>query len=112
MKKTVLILNAAAFALIQPAIADHGKVGGWHLETKSKLADPKHVMMYMSGYEAMAYKDAYNKRSKNDYCMTPEAVKADVLVIWLPKCTMGPTSVSGQTLQGDFTCTGQLAGSG
>jgi hypothetical protein len=67
-------------------------------------------MMYMSGYEAMAFKSAFNKEAKVDYCMRPEDVKADLVMV--PNCTVGPTTVSGATLDANYTCTGELAGSG
>jgi len=111
MSKSVKFLLAATLLLgVQAAWADHGKVGTWHLETRTKAADPNHVMIYMSGYEATAFKDAFNKHSSSDYCMTPEAVKADV--VFVPNCVMGPTTVNGQTMQADYTCTGDLGGSG
>ncbi len=110
--RTETFALAAAIALVvaAPALADHGKAGMWHLETQTKPSDPHRAMMYMPGWEVMAIKDAYNKRSKSDYCMTPEAVRADL--VFVPNCAMGPTSVSGATLQADYTCEGPLAGKG
>jgi hypothetical protein len=106
----VALAAALVLAVAPAALADHGKVGTWHLETKTKAADPHHVLIYMSGYEAMAFKSAFNKQSKSDYCMRPEDVKADLVVV--PNCTVGPTTVSGPEMQANYTCTGALAGSG
>jgi hypothetical protein len=94
------------------ALAEHGKVGAWHLETQTKAADPRGVFPTMPAMQVIAIKDAFRKRTKADYCMGPAAVAADVIVVFQPDCTAGPTTVSGQTMRAGYTCQGKNAGSG
>lgn len=110
MKKFAFVAAAVAFAAVQPAIAQHGKVGTWHLETDSAISDPHHVLSTMPSIQAIYFKDAYKKKTKTDYCMQAADVAADVVSV--PGCTVGPTAVQGQIMQADYTCEGKLAGAG
>ncbi|HEX2590544.1 MAG TPA: DUF3617 family protein [Rhizomicrobium sp.] len=110
MRKSVFILAATAAVLIHPALAEHGKVGAWHLETQTKASDPRGALNYMPSFQAIAIKDAFRKKTKSDYCMDAAAVAADVIVV--PMCSVGPTTVSGNTMSANYSCTGTNAGSG
>ncbi len=110
MLKTRGIVIAAALLLAAPALAEHGKVGAWHLDTQTKAADPHGVFPSMPSMQVLAIKDAFRKRTSTDYCMDAMAVAADVVVV--PGCTVGPTTVSGQSMSASYSCVGKNAGYG
>lgn len=113
MSKTSGLLLATLLLLAsQGALAEHGKVGAWHLDTETKATDPRGVFPTMPAMQVIAIKDAFRKKTHTDYCMIPQAVAADVIVILQPDCIAGPTTVSGQTMRASYTCQGKNAGSG
>jgi hypothetical protein len=113
MSKAGKLMLAAVVAMgPATALAEHGKVGAWHLETQTKAADPRGVFPSMPAFQMIAIKDAFRKKTKADYCMSPAAVAADVIVAFQPDCTAGPTAVFGQTMRASYTCQGKNAGSG
>jgi hypothetical protein len=111
-KTSGLLLTAILLLASAKALAEHGKVGAWHLDTETKAADPRGVFPGMPSMQVIAIKDAFRKKTHTDYCMIPQAVAADVIVILQPDCTAGPTTVFGKTMRASYTCQGKNAGSG
>src|SRR5881392_1765061 len=105
LKATQFVLATVLVTGYGTALAEHGKVGAWHLETQTKAADPHGVFPTMPAMQVLAIKDAFRHHTSTDYCMDAATVAADVVVV--PGCSFGPTTVSGQSMRATYTCQGK-----